>query len=213
MKYILIIFSMLSLTGCNKECKISGGDYLFEIPSALSPALDTFNIGDTITVTSVFDDLVYNQNSEQTFHLEDFNFFPEIFIFKLDTLGEISNIHNNFKIIISPEYNLSLFHFSDGSSSIYGEYLHQNSVYSLKYLLIPIKQGSFYLQFGAISNSEQDFEGKCSNLSTDISINMNNREDNNFYFIDDAVDPAYQLYRKNILEKFNKFGGYAFYVK
>jgi len=216
MKNILIFLAPIFLffNSCiKKECRIAGGAYLFEIPATFSPALDTLNIGDTITVASVFNEFLSEHNTRQSYYLKGFHFQPTTFIYRLDSVGVESKIYDNFRVIISPQYNISLITEGDGSSSIYGEYVLQNSFYSLKYLLIPTKKGAYYLQFGAISYSEQEFEGKCKNLSTNISVNMNKREDNNFYFIDDAKDPSYQLYRKNILEKFNKYGGYAFYVK
>ncbi|HQW11390.1 MAG TPA: hypothetical protein PK076_08850 [Saprospiraceae bacterium] len=54
----------LRLLSCHKECN-EFGDYDFELPATLSPAKDTFRIGDTITITSVFSVLVYDRTTKR----------------------------------------------------------------------------------------------------------------------------------------------------
>jgi len=60
----------------------------------------------------------------------------------------------------------------------------------------------------------QEFEGKCSNLTNDVAMNLNDGADNNINMLSSSPDPHYNDW---ILQKpeqrFYKFGGYCFYVK
>jgi len=216
---LFFIFSLSFLTvfnSCNKkECRIGNPFYQFDIPVTLTPALDTFNIGDTITINSSFSDFIQEINTGTSFILADYSFEPYVQIYLLDSVSTLteSYISNNFEVIISPQYSFNLFVWPDGRTNLAGEYSYQNSTYSLEYKLIAKKPGGYYFSQSAILGSEQLFDGKCENLQTNVYVNMNNRKDNNFHLLKDVQNPYIDKYLKNVNKKFNKYGGYAFYVK
>lgn len=216
MKYLIIlsIFCLLLQACISKECRIPNHD--FEIPATLSPAKDTFNIGDTITIISNFPNQVYDKNTDKYYSLDNFKFYPETGIYKIDTVNSKSNLLD-FEIIVDSIYNYNRLYYSDGTNSIGGQYNYNNNEYDLLYKIIPIKKGLFYLEFGSSVypiSPDQEFEGKCRNTYSDVSVKMNEGVDNNIVFLNDSPDPHYNNW---ILQKpddrFHRFGGYCFHVK
>jgi hypothetical protein len=218
MKY-LIIFSTISLlfNSCIKEkCQINGGHYEFEIPATLTPAKDTFQVGDTITIVSSFPDEVYERKTDKTYKLENFSFYPGTEIVKIDSSVAIPAIVNYFDLLIDTAQDYHLQVFSSGTHGIIGQYQYINNNYSLNFKIIAKRSGLFYMEQGVALNlaPNQDFEGKCSNLRNDAAVILNGGADNNIEMLKYSPDPHYNDW---ILQKpedrFYKFGGYCFYVR
>ncbi len=88
----LFIPLLILVSACvKKECK-NPITYEFEIPVTLSPAKTTYQIGDTINISSVFSDEVLERRTDQFYHLKDFRFFPETLVGKIDTVSAMSKI-------------------------------------------------------------------------------------------------------------------------
>ena len=84
-KYLIFFIITICFSSCiqNEECNIVDG-YQFVIPATLSPSVDSFKIGDTISISSIFPDLVYERKTDQNYLLNDFKFFPATAISKID---------------------------------------------------------------------------------------------------------------------------------
>ncbi len=117
-----------------KDCQIAGGQYEFEIPATFSPARDTFYVGDTITVTSAFSSEVYERETDTWYKLENFRFFPETSIHKIDTIGKIDDF-SEFDVILSSQYNYQFINYSDGGQTLSGEYNYLNNNYDLQWFI------------------------------------------------------------------------------
>jgi len=212
---ILLFFSLtILLSACiNKDCR-EHGNYNFEIPATLFPAQDSFHIGDTIKITSIFPDDVFDLTTEEYYKLENFNFFPGTELVKIDT-NPASEGLSDFIIIIPSEMNYAKQTFSEGEQLLVGEYLYDNNQYSLEFSLIPLKTGLYYMEqttFVELSE-DQDFEGKCDRLSSGSSVNLNDGSDNNFNLLYQSPDSHYSSWitsKPNV--RFHRFGGYCFYV-
>ncbi len=215
---IIICLFLLSFFSCiKKDCQIDGS-YQFEIPATLSPAKETYKIGDTISISSRFSDQVYEAVTDQFYPLVDFKFYPT---FELNEISDSiidQGALNNFEVIIDTvKYDLTEFIYSSGSVTYDGQYLYKNGVYSLEYKLIPKATGlyDFYQStlVGGIGE-EQDFPGKCRNIDTRVRTILNDRADNN---IDLARNSPNELYNTWIFnspeERFTYLGGYIFYVE
>ena len=77
---------LFGLSGCDflkKEDKCER-DYSFSIPVSLTPALDTFNVGDTIHISIEFSPEMEDQNSGEFFDLIDYPFNTDIGLAKVD---------------------------------------------------------------------------------------------------------------------------------
>lgn len=85
LKFLTITALCLFLTACpKKECQISGG-YDFELTATLSPAQSTYQIGDTISIESVFPNELLDNSTERWYTLNDFRFFPVLFVSEIST--------------------------------------------------------------------------------------------------------------------------------
>ena len=212
---IIIVLALFCSSCIKKECRLAGFPE-FELPVTLSPALDTFKIGDTMSISSIFEDVVYERESEQWYRLENINFFPETAVFRIDTLDVLDSF-SEFDVIIPDQYDYYLFQYpSSGRKALIGEYNYENNTYSLEYQLVPKKKGLFYLIHGSdiwVLGEGQEFEGQCCKINTiDAYCKMNGGGDNNVDFLLQSPDSSYHRIWEKRDTKFHNFGGYAFYV-
>jgi len=214
-----ILISLSTLTSCVKKGCDFSGPHQFQIPVNLSPAKDTFRIGDTINISSTFSEEVFELKTQRAYTLDDFKFFPETRITKWETHPDSIIIDNtalpNFEVLIDTIYDYEHFYFSFGEVSLTGQYKHQNGFYDLKYQLIPQKEGLYW--FGQSSclfalGDDQDFSGKCRNHDVDGHVRLNEGADNNVDFIKYNPDGSTSVFWERQDEKFHVFGGYCFYV-
>lgn len=216
----VLFFALLIMlnSNCNKHnCDLPGGYYDFVVHAQLSPQKDTFLIGDTITVTSIFNDTLYEKITAKDYNLKDFLFYPESFITKIDTIGDLEDF-NEFEVVLDSKYNFTLYNYSSGDVSLIGQYNYSNNEYSLEYKFIAKRKGIYFfrhvcslLDQGSAEN--QDFVGKCSKTGVDCSVNLNNSSDNNLQFLEVSPDPEFETVLARPERQFHKFGGYCFYVK
>ena len=211
----LFLLGLLVFPTCNKNCEDVSGDYDFELPVSLSPARDTYRIGDTIYVSSIFADVVLDRNSQNSYVLENFLFFPKTYIQRIDTFPTRDGLPN-FEVILDPNQDYYFFYYSDTTSSLLGEYLYFNQEYSLSYKFIPLKAGLYCFTQGSSLYpiaENQEFPGKCPRHESDASCILNGGGDNNVDFLSRSPDPHYNDW---ILQKpesrYHRFAGYCFYV-
>lgn len=215
----LIILSLgyIISTGCTKEeCRVRGGNYEFVLPLTLSPQKDTFSIGDTITINSNFPNLIHERITIMDHVLDNFLFFPQSRMRRIDTIGAIDNF-SEFEVIVSDDFYNEFSIFSSGAKALRLEYNYIDQEYVLNFKLIPKKKGLFYFTFSSLVDqlgSDQDFAGKCPKVEIGAVLNLNDGNDNNISFMNDSPDPHYNdwiLLKPD--DRFHKFGGYCFYVK
>ncbi len=215
MRYLMLFIFFVNFLSCkDEECQIVG-EYEFVLPAILTPAKDTFRVGDTITILSQFSDSIYERKTDQLYLVEDFKWYPEVFIYPIDTMGQYSDL-SFFDFVITPEYDFDLFRYIDGSTSLYGQYRYNNHEYQLEYKIIPVQPGLFYLSHGSSIyglGEDQDFEGRCSNTNVGAVVEMNGRGDNNGDLFLSSPDEIYHEFWQMKRDKFYDFGGYCFYVK
>ena len=217
MKYSIPAFLLLfALFSCiRKECKIPGG-YEFDIPATLTPALDTFRVGDTISVSSVFGEMVHEIKTDKAYLLENFLFHPATSLLKIDTFPAKNSSLLDFEILIDTTSNYRVNGFSDGTVHLRGQYSYEEGRYFLEYKLIPQRSGLFVLSQACALQSQgenQDFPEKCNNVGSSARVTLNGGADNNVEFLRNSPDPHYSewiLARPE--DRFHRGGGYCFYV-
>lgn len=217
MKYPNILILTFLFSGCNKDCNIPGG-YVFELQATLTPAKDTFNIGDTINIVSEFEELVYDRTTRKYYNLRDFKFYPYSDIIKIDGSDAVAKFSGAFDLSIDTIYDLTMSKYSDGGDALLGQYNYNNGRYVLKYKMIPKAKGLFLFKLTSLlypANQSQDFEDRCrkSKNGLDAFVNLNNGSDNNVDFLLNSPDQLWQNYWQKREDHFHKFGGYCFYVK
>ncbi len=218
MKYTIVIFIfVLFLNSCiKKECQIAGSYYQFEIPATLTPAKDTFQVGDTIEFTSSFSDELYERITDHVYKLENIKFYPETAIYRIDIVGAIEDFAE-FEIVLDTIYDYNFFDYSSGARTLVGEFLYDNHAYTLGFKIIPKQRGLFFFRHGLGIGSygeNQEFDGKCSNVKIDGVVKLNDGVDNNIEMLNDSPDSHYNDWiLQKPGERFHDFGGYCFYVK
>ena len=101
---IVIIYSVSNIFGSCHKNKDENVQVTFEIPLAITPAKDTINVGDTLTLEATFPDTIREVTSGRFFRLENFDFRTSIGFIKIgDTSKYISEAPGNtstHKIIV-----------------------------------------------------------------------------------------------------------------
>lgn len=214
---LLIILAWIFLAGtCDKDCKDSLGRYEFVLPVTVTPAIDTFHIGDTIYVSSEFSNSVYERVSDKEYLLDSFRFYPLTRIIKIDTTKGVDAL-NYFEFIIPEEYEYDRLNAVDNTQYYVGEYSFSlEEGYSLEYKMVLLSEGVFFLRHSSDLSSIdglQDFPGRCKLEGSYGICEVNEHEDNNFYLLEDSPDPHFSEW---VLEKpekrFYDLGGYVFVV-
>ncbi len=218
MKNIILLTFLLFIFGSSCT-KVENCPTYFQLPVKLSPAKETYQIGDTISIQSKFSKNVEALNIESdplgTFDMEgvlwDMAFGGQI----LDTIGVVSfNVQKTFDVIVNPEFDFTEFLFSSGASGYFGEPNYANDTFNLEFKIIPKKEGVFFLSFGStLDNSFQNFKGSCSRGGIyGISI-MNEGADNNIHLLAESPEEHYNTWiLQKPEERFHRAGGYAFKV-
>lgn len=216
--------SILLLSSCKDKCT----DHVFywEIPATFSPTKDTFNIGDTITITSRFNDVVYEQYNKKQFHLINYKFFPECSLLQIDSIppseydlaGKLSTYAD---LIVDSSYVFYLGDDVNGFEVARGDYKYSDKTYMLEYKLVLKKKGLFLFNHSSNLNENllggQDFVGRCPNSEELGKVLLNNGASNNVEMLYDGYD-TYQggyieFLLRDIQKLFHDKGGYCFYVK
>ena len=217
--HIIVVLGCISLTSCRKnECKLLGR-YMFELPATLSPVLDTFRVGDTITVRSYFPDEIYDRTTSRHYKLENFSFLPSTKVLKIDEDTIINAFPSHIEPLLDPKTDYSLYYGSVDEYYLMGEYRYADNHYHLEYKLVLREAGLYYHRFGSsVAFTDQTFEGKCPHTkryrSLDGAVKINNGDayENNVEFLKDAPDNTFALNSYYRHEQFNRLGGYCFYV-
>ena len=216
---------LASVVACScekdRDCDFDGA-YQFEIPATLSPTLDTFQVGDTIRIQNNFSDQVYDKQTNQTYSLENFKFYPGTDIIRLDSVfrwgeGTVNYALDDFKVLIPTEYDYQVFTFSDGAQVLTGQFNYSEGRYKLDVSLIPQKKGLFVLlhnsSLGARDQEDrQDFTGRCSDSRLEAHVKLNSNSTNNINFLQNSIDPFWKSIPETKPNDYYHSGGYAFYV-
>ena len=216
--YVLVLSFTWILTAstCDKDCNDSGGIYEFVLPVIITPALDTFHVGDTIYVCSEFLNLVYERVSGKEYLLDSFRFYPLSRLIKID-VEESFDVLDSFEILLPEGLDYERFDASSGNEFLIGEYeYNSDSKYSLDFSFVPKSKGTFlFRQLSQLSSfePEQEFPGYCDLGGSKGICIVNEHEDNNIHLLENSPDPHFNEW---VLEKpekrFYDLGGYAFVV-
>jgi hypothetical protein len=175
---------------------------------------DTFRVGDTLHVSSVFDHWVYDQHGGGEYKLVDYNFYPGIG-FTLISDTSVQDVPQPKVEFYSTTNELSPFH----SNLVNTSYVYEEDTYSLRYKIVLQDTGLFMLSHGASLTAgvtgNQEFPGKCWQVdATGAQIKLENQNLANIHMLEDSPDPHFNDW---ILQKpqqrFHDGAGFAFYVK
>lgn len=204
---LIPLFSLFSLfnSGCKKITDCEDGlrtDYLFDLPINISPAKDTFNVGDTIWIEQNFGHDLLNKHYNKYYKLENFA-FKNVWI--------VSDLVNPTVPYIPPTINdkIGSTTISNTGRSLLINYDYSDNTYQYKTAIKLEKKGLFHIGFFSQNNGDINLT-KCRNENVEFIFTTNGSTNNNFEMLKSGNDP----FAKNAsLEDFNKEGGYCFHVK
>lgn len=207
MRYLIKIhffFFLIWFSGCiNPSEKICLREIRFEIPYTLSPAIDTFSIGDTIWIEGILPNMLEDLNSKEMINITDFNFKTRIGIYSFTT-SEFNLADFSFEYINTKG---AFEHHTTGTILVTKLiYEKEENQKAFKVGMIPIAPGGFYISFYNLTEDLFNVSLINSNCQQSLELNYKmNDGQNNFHFIEN--EPI------NISkEGFDKDGSYAFWV-
>ncbi len=218
MRYATLCFLFLvsGLSSCwlFDDCNTPGTvDFL--IPATLTPAQDTFRIGDTIHIVSSFGDAVFETKTERRYLLENWYFLPLTSVIRIDTNPALSyDGLLDFRVLLNPEHNYGFDRLS-GITALSGEYSYHDQRYYLDFALIPQKAGLYMFSHGSGLDDRihrQNFPGKCRGTLSSVHTQLNNGADNNIHLLAQSPDPRFKEMLSSSDKRFHRSGGYCFVV-
>ena len=213
MKYLFFIFGLIIFScnscdplGVKNKCE---RDYSFSIPVTLSPALDTFQVGDTIHINLDFSSKMEDLNSGNIFDMSDFPHDLEIAMAWL-SFNPIISAEIDFQFI-ERIGKITKIPITSGLAINLGPELFDNTFL----MAFDIVLDSIGLTGFSFNNREpltgypSSIEPDCKASSIEFLFSTNNQEDNNFEFLQYAEDPL----KKNLTKDFfDSDGAYMFFV-
>ena len=221
--FLLMLGVALLTTSCEKKDRCPD---LFELPVQLSPAKKEYRVGDTISIVSKFHKEVkaFNYEGEHvnTIDMEGVAWLPVVDFNRLDTLTDTGKIaSSDFRTLCQflkdTCCTLNIFNYSNGGSSLSGEYQLARDSFFLQYRLILKKTGNYIITHYSdnyAGNSPRDYPGKCPGQpGFNVNFRLNAGEDNNVDLLATSPEPFWNTYiNSNQDDRFHKRGRFCFKV-
>ena len=204
--FLLTIVVILQYSSC-KQDEYCEQEYTFSIPNTISPALDTFHVGDTLWFTSMISVEMVEKNTGESYDVNNLNFPIAIRFTRLDTEEFVHSINafDYYNIVGGIRVDMGL---TTHTALLQYERLEDDT--RKCYASIICKEiGDFEL---GTANLTEDFENinlTSSDCIEDIFLHysMNgDTSDNHFYLLSDRPRPVADE------AGFKQNGGYAFAV-
>jgi hypothetical protein len=192
---------------CPYDLAYSG--HFLRIPITISPHQLAYKIGDTIRISTIFSDSIYDLGTQQTYKIEGFPFRPTSLLFRFydDTNYDSGYSVNTLKIdsIYNPYYWWSS-QYADGFN---GRTIYEENQYRFECELVFKEPGRYLLLFSDIHgdyeasgngelNAEADaitFEGKCPTLGYYLCSMIDSGDDHLDLFERELVHLDTAVYR------------------
>lgn len=160
--------------------------------------------------------MVYELSTERKYEMKDIQWSPGLGIFRIDddSSAVISLVTPYFDFIENEAYKIATNSYSDGSTTIEGEYNLAIDTFSLSITIVPKEVGIFFLGYGSgLVNSRQDFPGRCRSNGFSTVTRLNGEADNNIHLLKESPNPHYnEWFLGRPQERFHDRGGFCFRV-
>ncbi|MFK8105212.1 MAG: hypothetical protein AB8G15_22050 [Saprospiraceae bacterium] len=218
MKYIIFFF-FLFCTSCiyhevmnfSENCSQDlayGGHYL-RIPITIAPHQLTYQVGDTIGISTIFSDSIYDLGTQTTFKIEGFPFIPLSLLYRFKDGNTHDSGYRVNEYYIDSSYNHVYNYSNTYADAIKGYTIYENEEYHYKFQLILRETGTYIFLMNDVYqnhngsgnsnlNAEADaitFEGKCDNLSYYLCSMIDSGDDHLDHFMNKLVYLDKEVYR------------------
>ncbi len=198
---------------CNCKDKNCPDALFYQVPYTLTPAQDTFNLGDTIWIEMDFPEEMTDVNGGIKNTFRNYDFRIELGCERIDVNpGQAKTVDFlRFHEVLGRD---SIINLPGAGVSGYRIFpIFQNGSYRFKCGLITEKKGFF--TFGVtpvwFDENEERFHinGQCDNIPLDIGSKLIGAE-GNFHMLKYSAEPVYPNFPK---DRFENYGGYCFVVQ
>ena len=220
MKYcIILFFVILSFSSCIFDGPNCPGD--IKLPVTISPYKPYYNIGDTITISSKFHKLLYDQKTEKFYDASGYRFSPSVDLSALDSANipyRGTQFAHYAELIVddSLKFDLRSFSSSENSSYLVGEYsIDRDSMFfEIKFKLN--RKANLWLAIESISSRNCSLQRNCMfncRPGREILFNLSS-PDNNIELMRKYrfIDPNYSVLSDSITKFYNR-ASYCFEVR
>lgn len=223
LKYFYLLLSVVpSCNSCKDDCPedLGNGEYLFEVPVSLDPVKTNYHVGDTLTVTSFFNDNVIEHRSGGIYKLEDFDFMPATGFYYLDTAradtfnDPIIRAVTAFELVAVDE---GTYEFNNQDYVYRGEYTYDSSHYALQIRFVMLQPGLFVMGHSCIGarGRSQNFAGQCPDTDVSAITIWDPPIDHNLHLLAESPDWFWRKYYEEgeyFQQRFKDDGFFAFRV-
>ena len=219
MKNCIILFFVILFFSCGDDGPNCPGD--MTLPVSIYPYKPYYNIGDTITISSKFHKLLYDQKTEKFYNASDYRFSPIIELSALDSAnipyrGTQFAHYAGLIVDDSLKFGLSSFSRPENSSYLNGEYsIDGDSIYfDIKFKLNRKANLWLYIESGYSRNCS--LQRNCifnCRPGREILFNLSS-PDNNIELMRKYrfIDPNYSVLSDSITKFYNR-ASYCFEVR
>lgn len=203
----------LVLAGCERQEKCERF-YEFESHYTLSPAQDSFYVGDTIWIEAEYPSVHLDLISGQEFDFDGIDPQINFYLAKIDQNPYIQN-YEDFEV--STSIGELSFYSLVGVSGFRIVHRYEMETYASKFWFIPQKAGLYFSELSSKYNAnvgdrdgpEIDLDSLCDDYINTYSVILNNSKGTNYEFLSNSPDSSWSGLS---IEAFEGSGGYCFYV-
>ncbi|HAY72108.1 MAG TPA: hypothetical protein DCX89_09485 [Saprospirales bacterium] len=192
---------------CPYELAYSG--HYLRIPITVSPHKLQYKVGDTIQISTIFSDSIYDLGTRQTFKIEGFPFKPTALLFRVKNDNAHDSGFRVNELKIDSIYRPYLWYSNIYADGFNGRTIYENEQYKFEIELILKEPGRYILLFSDIfqdynasGNSDLNaeanaitFEGKCPTLPYYLCSMIDSGDDNLKHFQQELIYLDEKVYR------------------
>jgi hypothetical protein len=221
MKNIFFSWILILLTGCNgfvqqEKCPYDKGvsGHFLKVPITISPHQITYSVGDTITISTIFSDSIYDLSTKHTFRIREFPFQPLSLLYRFYDGSNWDAGYRVNELIIDTIYRHRYTYSSRYADHYRAITLYENKKYHFVSKVVLKEKGRYILVFSDMFEEHRgvgrddlnneafftDFEGKCPNFNLRVfcMIEGDNQLD---HFMDELVYLDKNVYRDELTSK------------
>lgn len=230
MKYLYIIISIFLLLGLSchdddyeefkKNCpyELQYRGHWLRIPVTISPHQMQYRVGDTMLISTMFSDSIYDLGTQQTFKIEGFPFKPSTLLYHVVESESHNSGYSMNRLKVDSIYSPYFWNSSRYADGFRSETLYIDGMYHFQCELILDQVGRYVLVFtdqyenhigsgNSHLNAEADairFEGQCVDdegkptLGYSLCSMIDSGDDHLDKFVNELIYLDDEVYRGNL---------------
>ena len=203
--------------------------HFLRVPVSISPHKLQYHVGDTMKISTIFSDSIYDLGTQHTFKIEGFPFKPTSLLYRFTASDTYDSGYTVNELTIDSVYTPYYWYSNSYADGFNAKTLYEDSTYRFECQLVLKEAGRYVLLFTDLYqdyvatgnsdlNAEADaitFEGKCPTLSYYICSMIDSGDAHLDLFKDELVFLDQEVYNgaigsaKGSIEWLGRGGGFA----